>query len=773
MKKLTTFICLISILCLMSVQTQAQDWDYELHPRADVDFTHLDAELKIESDGQLHGDLIYSATFNNSFTDSLFFDAAGLDIQSVTINGVEAEYLIANLKLIIIPNERFLRDEEAQIGIRYEADPVFGTHSSASGTVWTSLLPRTTQHWLPIVDSPRTKLLTDFTFTHPAGTTVVSNGRKVVSEIVDTDNERATFSTEHPISASSLGWVLFNEVQTTSTSISDEIRNSYSLFSRRSDSQIYVYSETESSTEEILLLAADIFNRVTSDLEIEYRYGDLQIIVLKNDFLETKQFGDGLLFVYENKGDIKLQIEQGVVSLFAESLIKAPTWSDADAARIAEAYLMNKLNVKMNSVGAQKQKPYHTFSARNLALWQQFLTQDAPAVFLEGIEIFLNTSPGQSEFTADWNELSDLLYDETGRSWFIGFEQPDPEPESIDTTYSYTVTIDWEEGSTSAEIMFDADSISVDELVTVDATVIGINETRERELTFTGSSDGIVLNVPSVLENITLNVRDRSDVVLNPQKPFQFWMYQLRNDDDEERRAEAAIGISSYSDNPDIELLLNDVLRAEESDIVTAAVLKAMSEITAGASGTDERFLQYTSSNRAMSIRIVAVEALSGYEGNERVISRLQSVIRQESHKDLRRAALRSLSEIVEPRRFANISGSLISQDIVSNQIPYLLKILTEKEADELSMELADQTLNKNVPSHIKEEIINFLMNVDQSPDNWETRLADLLQDPHPGVRIAAAKAVKKLLPVDRENLIESVMPNEFDERVRRQLLGE
>jgi hypothetical protein len=307
----------------------------------------------------------------------------------------------------------------------------------------------------------------------------------------------------------------------------------------------------------------------------------------------------------------------------------------------------------------------------------------------------------------------------------------------------------------------------------VDVEVIGLSETQERELTFTGASDGIVLNVPATLENIKLTVRDRNDVVLNAEKPFLFWMYQLRNDENEERRAEAAIGISSYRDNPDIELLLNDVLRGEESDIVIADVLRAMSAITNGASGTDERFLQFAGSNSAMNIRVAAVEALSNYDGNERVISRLQSIVRQESDEMLKRTALKSFSEIVEPQRFVDISESFISQEAVLNQTPFLLELLTEIGAEEQSVALADQALNQDLPAHVTEQVITFLMGIDQSPDNWENRLSDLLQNPHPGIRIAAAKAATRLSADDREALIESVMPNEFDERVRRQLHGE
>jgi len=606
--------------------------------------------------------------------------------------------------------------------------------------------------------------------THPAGTMVVSNGRKGISEVIDTEYERTSFSTVNHVSVSSLGWALLNEVQTASTALSEELRNSFSTFSRRSDPQIYVYSETGQNPEEYLFTGAEIFNRVASDLNIEFPFGDLHVIILKDDFLETKQTGDGMLFVYEDKGDIQKQIERGTIAMFAESVIKSPSWQDSDAAQVAEAFLLNQFDMDFTGSEYQSLEPYNSYSAHNSMQWQQFLAQKAQGAFIEGMETLFDDRSFYKSQTLGWNEFSDIIYDETGRAWSEGFEPPVPDPVVEDTTYSYRVMIDWEEGSTTAEIRFEAYSIAIDQLVSVDAEVIGLSETQMRELTFTGASDGVVLNVPSMLENIKLTIKGRNDIKLNPEKPFLFWMYQLRNDDEEERRAEAANGISSYSDNPDIELLLNDVLRSEESDMVIAEVLKSMSEITDGASGTDERFMQFSGSNYAMNIRIAAVEALSNYEGNERVISRLQNIIRQESSDSLQTTALQSLSKIVDTERLAGITSSFIAGNQIPDHVPFLLYTLAENGAGEQAVVLADKTLEWNTPYDVTGEIIRFLIETDESSVNWQNRLPELMSNPHPGVRLAAAEAILKLSAGSRSDFIDTILPNEFDERVRRKL---
>jgi hypothetical protein len=771
MKIIKRSTLLFLFLYFVSGTLFAQNWDYEPYPRADADLTHLDAEIRIEADGRLQGDIIYSATIRNSFADSIFFDAAGLDIQSVALNDRDAEFLVQDLKLIIVPDESFPRGDEVQIAINYLASPSFGVHRSQSGTMWTSLLPRTTQHWLPVIDSPWTQLLTDFIFTHPAGTTIVSNGRKGISEVADTEYERTSFSTGQPVSASSLGWALFDEVQISSSVTSEQVRDSYNTFSRRSGPQIYVYSETGTDPETVLQQAAQKVHQISTEKGVNVLEDDLHIFVLENDFMETKQFGDGLLFIYENKGNTGVQVERGIVSMFAESIVEAPTWSDSDAARITEAYFMNHFDVVNPDPDDQNYSPYQAYSTGVLKRWQLYLENESHGLLSEGMEVLLGNVSETSLMVEGWEPFSRRLYEATGHSWMDGIELPAQEPLSEDTTYTYSAVIDWEEGSTSAEIRFEAQGPAVNELVTVQAEVIGLSSTQVREFTITGASDGVVLNVPSTLENIKISVQNREDVAFITEKPFFFWMVQLRGDESEERRAEAAIGISSYSDNPDIELLLNDMLRGEESDRVIANILKAMAVITNGASGTDERFLQFAGSQYDITIRTAAVEALGNYDGNERVISRLQSVLRQESSDSLRKAALFSISEIMDTQRLVSITGSMISNDAITDLIPELLYILAGKDAAEEAVELADQALEMNLPYDITQQTVRFLLETDQSDANWMDRLPGLMNNPHPGVRIIAAEAAGRLSPDERDEILETVLPNEFDERVRRQLV--
>ena len=204
--------------------------------------------------------------------------------------------------------------------------------------------------------------------------------------------------------------------------------------------------------------------------------------------------------------------------------------------------------------------------------------------------------------------------------------------------------------------------------------------------------------------------------------------------------------------------------------MVIAEVLHAMSEITDGASGTDERFMQFSGSNYAMNIRIAAVEALSNYEGNERVISRLQNIIRQESSDSLQTTALQSLSKIVDTERLAGITSSFIAGNQIPDHVPFLLYTLAENGAGEQAVVLADKTLEWNTPYDVTGEIIRFLIETDESSVNWLNRLPELMSNPHPGVRLAAAEAILKLSAGSRSDFIDTILPNEFDERVRRKL---
>jgi hypothetical protein len=294
------------------------------------------------------------------------------------------------------------------------------------------------------------------------------------------------------------------------------------------------------------------------------------------------------------------------------------------------------------------------------------------------------------------------------------------------------------------------------------------NDTRERELTFTGSSDEIVLSVPADIENLVLDIDERDDIRLEMQKPFMFWLYQLRNDEDAENRKEAAAGLRDYSDNPDLQLALLDIIEMESESEVYTEILRTLSFATGGASGTSQMFLERTGANHPENVRLEAVRALGSYGDNDMVISRLQSIIRSDVNDDLRREAIHSLAAVTDLTRFANITESMMLEDAVLGKVPLLLENLAAKGGEERAVQLSRTFLSSEFPYDIRSRVLRLVLANDSSQQGWERRIGELISDRDPRMRYLSVEGLQHLSSENRHEIIESRRAEEFDERVYR-----
>lgn len=757
MKQLNTLTLLVVLLCLVHTTGFTQDWDYEKYPIIDITLTHLDADIKISEDGNIDGNVTYSARFNNSFTDTLVFDAAGLDIRSVLINETEYDFYVQGDKLFIELGEGFSKPEVVTLNILYQASPRFGVHRNDYGTMWTSALPRSNSHWIPLIDHPSVTLTTDITFTHSAGKTVVATGRQNSSEIVNIDEEKTTFSSSDPVSLSSLAWAIGDFSSESSSATEEDLP------------QVTIFSEIEDEHSEVLETAAQVYQQISDFTGTKFPFDDLHIVILDNLNWEVKPFGSGVLFLERGQENLQAQLEAGITALWLSGTISERSWADADAFVLLQAYIMNQIFDDIPSIPANHIQPYSVFSSQNLAEWANFLNEDAEPVFIRAVETVLGQLLEGPRQTIDWQTFAGLLYSSSGRPWFDGFSpQPIQVEVTIESEYQYEARIEWTEGTGRAEVFFEAVGEPVDELVTIIAEEISFNDARTHELSFTGQSDGVVLNISSGIENIKLEIPDRDDIRLITEKPFMFWIYQVRNDDDAENRAEAAKGLATNNDNPDLQLALNDLLRTESSPEVYAEILRAMSSITQGASGTEEHYIQHTGQSQDKLVRIAAIESLSQFENSERVIGHLRSLILQSTDNDIRRTAIQSFATITDVDRFTSSVETFVSREILLNEVPLLLELLSEKGNGEVAVEIADEFTASDFPFSVRKESIELLLDTDQSSTNWSQRLPRLLEDDNPEIRFIAVQALPKLQGETRTQIIEEALMNEYDARVRR-----
>lgn len=744
----------------------SQDWDYEKYPKLDVDLQHLDADIRLDEFGTIQGDVLYRALVNIDDPDSLVFDASRLSITLVSVNDTEKDFTVQNDRLIIYLDEAFAQESVLNIRVQYEANPRFGVLRDTNRTTWTSQLPKSNRHWLPVIDHPRVQFTTELVFTYPSGNTMVATGRNQSSGVVNVDEERSTFTSNNPVPASAIGWLFGDITEVSSVNVNRTEGNG-----NQSSIRLSLYSESDLDIDSnVTNIARNSLQTVQDSLGASYPYQDLNIVVLDNDFWETKSYAAGMIFVYQDHGDIEQQIQRGILSQWIGTLVREEQWVDADAILVCHSLLANQL-FDFDYSTEFREESYDVFSPYSFSKWEHFLNSNdnVPDRFKTILQSSLNDILNNSRNVLGWNELSEIIYDESGQPFFDGFEPGEIEL-AEEQPVVYTAEVDWNESENTIQLNFKSIDQSIDELVTVYVSEVTFEGTREHEVTFTGESESSVINVSSGIENLQLRIENRDDIELIVEKPFMFWIYQLRNNEESEERAEAAKALAEFTDNPDLQLALNDILRAEANPEVYAEIVRSLSRLTTGASGTHERFLEYSSQQQHPEVRKAAIEALAYFQNNERVISRLQNVILESENPELQRAAIRSLAEITEADRFNSIAGNLVSREPVLHQVPVILRVLAEKGEEESAVEISSTFIAEQFPYAVRKEALEIILKYDRSSGNWESRLPELFTDAHPGIRYRAASAFEFMDRRARNTLLKEIHDEEYDERVRRVL---
>lgn len=753
-------ISLLTLLLLFTVSLlQAQDFDYEKYPKLDFKTEHLEGDIRVTDQAVIEGDISYTIRFRVGEVDSLVLHAVKMQVDDVLFNERTADFELVDDRLVIFIDEDVQRNDAATVTIRYSAEPKFGLHQNYLGSIYSSLLPITTRHWLPGLDHPSLSFTTDLSITHPSARQVITNGRIESSDVATVDEETTRFRSRYPVTSSSLFFAIgeFDQVVVENSNYS-----------------VIVSSEMpgvdEQKAEALAAEMIELLEFFTDFTGTDYPYSTIQLLLLNDLKWEIRNYAGGIVLADLNK-DLFYQAKYGVLGQWAGLIASPKQWGEPEAIQLLKGYLANAAGLEL--VG-DWDKPYaetiyNAFHVDGLEKWQHYLksgTDLNTIVEIAGGDLFKS---GGVQY--DWASLSRVLYDMTGQPFFEKPQFKRPEREET-PEYRYTATLEWEEGDSEVLIRFRADGDAVDELVSVTAVEHSLNEKRERSLDFTGSEEEVVLSVSPGIENLQLMITERDDIILEQEKPFMFWIYQVQNDEDAERRKEAAAGLRQYTENPDLQLALLDMLNIESNPRVYAEILNTLSYVTAGASGTDQIFLERASVNQPEVIQVSAAKALSVYSGNQQAISRLRSLAQNSEYKEVRRRSLKSLAEVTEPSSFRNIVETLMLRDNLLNEVPLMLNLLADAGESESAVRFSETFLSREFPVTVRLSVLELVLEHDQSSRNWENRLQNLLFDRDPRMRYNAAAAMSRISEDAREELKKSVLAGEFDERVYRKISG-
>jgi len=731
MKKIVTVATFLLTLVFTVYHLQAQSYDYTPFPKLDVTYEHLDGELEISPQGQIKGDVSYDIRFNVEKSDSIQLHAVRMIVENVLIDERTMDFEMHNDTLIVYLDETFSRSQRADLRVVYSASPSFGVLRTYRGTIFSSQLPRSTRHWLPINDYPSTMLSYDLTVRHPAGKSLVMSGSLVSNKVESIDSEvtRYRSSTQRPVTS------LF-------FAISDFVTTNRVINSRNIRMHVEQPNGVELSPDGLITLVNETIQRMEDLTGSEYPFGNLHLVAVHDLMWEHRSFAAGVVLIDVNK-NIEQQIMYGVMSQWAGVQLREMKWSESDALQLLQGYFGVQLGLTSTNLDTLQpwNSLYKKLSADNMAryiyhlnssnLVRQYISASKEALF------------DDTSYPFTWQDFTRKMYRVTGHMVTEKpvFEAPEVKEEIV---YEYNVIMDISESAEEARLLFSADGPVIDELVTVRVTQYTFNEKAINELTFTGGTDEVVLNLQPGIENVELNILNRDDINLNVEKPFMHWIYQLQNSETEQQRMKAAIGLRQYVDNPDLQLAILDMIQNETSSEVKAEILETLRMVTQGASGTSQLFLERVGEDQPQSVRLTAIRALGAFSGNDRVIQTLQSIIRSADNKELKVAAIYSLAAVTETEQFGSLVETLIVRETVLSQVPVLLDYLAKKGAREQAVELSDTFLSTEFPYSVRVGALNVILDSDQSAEGWANRVNDLLTDGDPRIRYRAVSGDRK-----------------------------
>ncbi|MGF1669214.1 MAG: HEAT repeat domain-containing protein [Balneolaceae bacterium] len=764
MKRKVFLSILIILLVSLSELANAQnfEFDYESYPVLNVNFDHLDLELMIHEDGLIEGEAVYDITFRVSGVDTITLDAARMDIRRVFLNDQMAEYKSGDDQLVVFTNESYNRGDKLKLKIGYTTNPGFGIHSKDGEFFQTSMLPKSTRHWLPVKDHPRVQFTTGITLTYPSGFTAVATGRTSEGEIVSVDRERAFFRSDHPVPATGLAFTIGNFEQFQATVGLHQIH-------------LYLSKDAKLRPErngELLDAAYLAFRNAEQKTGVGYPWRVIHIVVMNDDKWEIKNYGAGVVFAYENAGDLENQIRYGVTAQWAGVMIREEQWNEAESVKHLQGWLMQD-NANRRLKASMNGSTYSEFSPEIQQQYNHFLQSDDQSLFNETIQITAPRLFREKRGTYNWRQFATELYSETGQRFFeppaISLAEDTVENEKMEKVI-YFADLEWNDDEGVVEIAITAKNSAVQELVTAEIITYYFEDVQRREISFSGSAETIRMNVNPTIEYMKVQSLEGSRVEFEEEKPFLFWINQVRSDESTKSRLDAARKLRQFSDNPDLQLAMIDRLNAEENVEVQAEIIRTLAAVTAGASGTEQIFLQRLRDNSPPEVQLAITEALGNYPDNEEVIGVLQRTVIRSSEKEVKEAAVHSLARATGPDRFLRVTEQLITREEAIPVIFPLLNHLSEKGMKNQAVDMATTFLGELSSYSVRISALELILTLEDTAAFWEERLPSMLADSDPRIRHVAIDGLNFLPENKKSEFVESRLFEEYDGRIAEKL---
>jgi aminopeptidase N len=661
-------------LALAALVAAVAHADRPYAPSRDYHLQNVRVSLRFNlEERKVLGDVTHTLSTLHDGVTHLDFDCADLTISSARVNGKDATFDLRDGKLRVTLARPAKSGENFDVEIQYEGKPTAGLYfvlpdrddPHRAKQIWTQGEAEDTHHYIPIYDYPNDRTSTEMILTVPADWSTVSNG-KLVSVQDSPDGQRVwTWRQSLPVSTYLISFVAGEFTQKKDTwhnlpvayyvprgmedTIDPTFRHTKEMldfFSERFGvpypwdqyAQTAVDDFVASGMENVsatTLAARDI---VHADLASERPEGADALV---SHEMTHQWFGD----LVTCKDWTNTWLNEGFATFGATLWEEHYYGPDAAAYRYwreqnswMQSNELFPVPIVTRNIDDSVEYVGNVYDKGGwvLRMLREQLGNDA---FFRALKHYLETYRLQNVVSADLakaiEESSGTNIDQFFDQWIYGAGAPRFDVRSSYNTAAKKVSLSVKQ-TQKVEGHVGLFRVPIDVAVTTSrGEKIFPIEVSKAEETFSFAAE----------EQPTMVLFDKGDRILKSadfQKTPEEWIRQLQSARDVPDRADAAVALGNIHDNDAVVDALGEAARHDKFWGVREEALRSLGRINSGAAR--KKVLAAVSEDQPW-VRVVAVEQLGKFHGDEDVAKRLEKIYEDDKAYSVRGAALQALAQ--------------------------------------------------------------------------------------------------------------------------------
>jgi len=662
-----------AVVLLASTSSLRADEPYARSRNYDLE--HSKVALRFEpQQKKVIGDVTHTLTLLRDDLDKISFDSVGLQIESVRINRADAKFETTDTKLLVTLPRGAKSGAKYEVEIKYHGAPTKGLYfilpnkdyPSRPLQIWTQGESEDTRYYLPTYDYPNDRLTTETILTVPASWITISNGK--LASVADTSSGMKTWTWRESQPSSTY---LFTVVAGEFVEVKDSWRNmpvTYYAPKDRGDRLNPNYSRTPAMIELFSkTLGVDYpWEKYSQAMVDDFVAGGMENSSATTNTAESLRHPK-LVPEYEEDEDPLISHELGhqwfgdLVTTkdwaniwlnegFATFMETA--WAESHYGKDAADYERWQGAREWFALRSLYDKPIVRYdfdeteefdgNAYGKGGWVLYMLrrQLGEQAFYAGLKHYLEVNRGKNVVTADLTkaieEATHTNVDRFFQQWVYGAGAPKFE---VSYTYDETkkqvaMTVKQTQKREGCVGLFDV-PVDVEITTASGPRLYPIHITQESEV-FTFPADSAPLMIlfdkgAQILKSMEFK-KDKKELI-----------YQLKNASEVADRADAAEELAKIKGD-EVVAALGEALKNDKNTGARRTVAEALGEI--GGAAASKQLLDALNAEKVPIVRATIVQSLENFKDDLAIVTRLQSVAREDVSYRARGTALRALGRL-------------------------------------------------------------------------------------------------------------------------------